>query len=79
MEDVLEAERKVDHKNFNCFILVMMSHGDQGVVFGTDGCHSGSDRTNYVEINEIEKAFSKVESLSRKPKLFIIQACRGRK
>jgi hypothetical protein len=59
-----------DYSECDCFICVILSHGEEGVVYGTD---------KPVEITELTKYFKgdKCPSLVGKPKLFIIQACRG--
>ena len=52
-------------------VLCLLSHGGDATICGTDG--------QKVAINEITKLFSraKFEVMIGKPKLFIIQACRG--
>ena len=59
-----------DHSAYDCFVLWLMSHGRSGEVFGSDG--------NTVPIQTLNDMFSKCETLRGKPKLFFIQACRGR-
>ena len=52
------------------FVLCVMSHGEEGeVVLGTDG--------EKFEINEIYQIVGECKSLSNKPKMVFIQACRG--
>ena len=46
-----------------------MSHGKSGEVFCSDG--------NTIPIQTLDDMFSNCETLSGKPKLFFIQACRG--
>lgn len=60
-----------DHSDADCFVGVILSHGELGYVFGSDG---------QVEIEDILQHFkgSNCPSLAGKPKLFFIQACRGR-
>lgn len=66
--------RKMDHKNYDSFVCVVMSHGDEddNVVM-----HDLS----FVSKIEITSAFSpnQCPSLVEKPKIFIFQACRGAK
>ncbi|KAL4609300.1 caspase-7-like [Arapaima gigas] len=52
----------------NCFLGVISSHGEEGIVFGADG--------GIVKLSDI---FSMFESptMDGKTKLFFIQACRG--
>ena len=58
-----------DHSAYDCFVLWLMSHGRSGEVF----C---SDRRT-VAIQTVHDKLSKCKTLSGKPKLFFIQACRG--
>ena len=60
------AKNKVAHDSFICCIL---SHGDRGVVLGSD-CEP-------VELDYIEKRAGKSKTLRDKPKIFFIQACQG--
>lgn len=61
----------MDHNNKDCFICCILSHGDEGIVYGTDG--------QKVSIFELTSYFtgSKCPSLAGKPKVFFIQACQG--
>ena len=58
-----------NHSAYDCFVLWLMSHGRSGEVFCYDG--------NTVPIQTLHDMFSECETLSGKPKLFFIQACRG--
>ena len=58
-----------DHSAYDCFVLWLMSHGRSGEVFCSDG--------NTVPIQTLHDLLSKCKTLSGKPKLFFIQACRG--
>ncbi|XP_058645776.1 caspase-7-like isoform X2 [Onychostoma macrolepis] len=61
-----KAESKTTVKD--CFVGVISSHGEEGVVFGADGCA--------VKLAEIYSYFGG-PSMADKSKLFLIQACRG--
>lgn len=63
------AER--DHSDADCFACVILSHGDEGVIYGTNGIIK-IDRLTYYFKGDV------CASLRGKPKLFFIQACRGR-
>ncbi|XP_016431835.1 caspase-7-like [Sinocyclocheilus rhinocerous] len=52
----------------DCFVGVISSHGEEGVVFGADG--------RAVKLAEIYSYFGG-PSMADKSKLFLIQACRG--
>ncbi|XP_064610452.1 cell death protein 3-like [Liolophura sinensis] len=64
------ADRKRTDEGFMCFIL---SHGNVGSVYGTDGVP--------VSLEDIYKQFDgkMCRALLGKPKLFFIQACQGTK
>nr|6PDQ_A Chain A, Ancestral Effector Caspase-3/6/7 [Homo sapiens]6PDQ_D Chain D, Ancestral Effector Caspase-3/6/7 [Homo sapiens] len=70
MQETLQEVSKEDHSDSDCFVCVLLSHGEEGLVYGTDG---------KIEIQELTSLFKgdKCQSLVGKPKLFFIQACRG--
>uniref|UniRef100_A0A0B7BHR3 Caspase family p20 domain-containing protein n=1 Tax=Arion vulgaris TaxID=1028688 RepID=A0A0B7BHR3_9EUPU len=70
MKDALHKVSKMDHTDHDCFFCVILSHGEEGNVFGTD---------NKVPVDELVQPFKGNEcpSLAGKPKLFFIQACRN--
>lgn len=70
MRALLTSASKEDHSMSAMFVCVMLSHGDEGTIFGTDGC---------MELKELTRLFrgNHCTSLAGKPKLFFIQACRG--
>ncbi|PAA87421.1 hypothetical protein BOX15_Mlig032540g3, partial [Macrostomum lignano] len=59
-----------DHSDNDCFGLAMMSHGEQDIIYCTDGS---------LKVDELTKPFraDNCASLIGKPKLFFFQACRG--
>ncbi|EDV23240.1 uncharacterized protein TRIADDRAFT_16140, partial [Trichoplax adhaerens] len=70
MKDVLQRWAAKDHSACDSFVCVLLSHGEQGKIFGTD---------TDVDIEELLGLFrgNRCASLAGKPKLFFIQACRG--
>uniref|UniRef100_A0A8C9X767 Caspase-3 n=1 Tax=Sander lucioperca TaxID=283035 RepID=A0A8C9X767_SANLU len=71
MNQVLTSGKfEEDHSCYASFVCVLLSHGDEGVFFGTDGS---------VELKSLTSLFrgDRCKSLVGKPKLFFIQACRG--
>ena len=68
-----EISAEVDHSQYDCFVCCLLSHGENDGIFGTDG--------KPVKIQDITALFRNAEcrSLAGKPKLFFIQACRGKK
>ena len=70
---MLENERRsYIHQCADAFVLVLLTHGSRGSVFGIDG--------EKVPIDEITTLFdgSHCPQLRNKPKLFFVQACQGR-
>ena len=69
---ILHKLQNTNHESCSAFVLVLLSHGDKGgVVYCTDG--------DLITIKEISEYFTATNcpTLSGKPKLFFIQACRG--
>lgn len=72
-EDMLKVmidASKQDHSQSDCFGLAILSHGDEGIVYGTD-C--------IIKVDTLLAPLKgeKCPTLIGKPKLFFIQACRG--
>ncbi|CAH2300755.1 caspase-6 isoform X1 [Pelobates cultripes] len=69
LEKIHEAST-TDHSDFDCFICVFLSHGEDNQVYAYDA---------KIEIQRLTSLFKgdKCKSLVGKPKIFIIQACRG--
>ncbi|XP_022621136.1 caspase-6 isoform X1 [Seriola dumerili] len=61
-----------DHSDADCFLLVFLSHGENDHVYTYDG---------KISIQDITSMFKgdKCRSLVGKPKIFVLQACRGDK
>lgn len=73
MQQVAEKFAKLDHSNYDAFICIIMSHGgDKDTIEGVKG--------KKIHIENITSEFkpSKCPTLAEKPKVFIVQACRGR-
>ncbi|CAN2389148.1 Caspase-8 isoform X1 [Pristimantis euphronides] len=70
--ETINSYRDRNHTENDCFICCILSHGDRGIIYGTDG-HS-------VPIRDLTGCFcnSQCSTLSGKPKLFFIQACQGK-
>lgn len=56
----------------DALVVILLSHGTESGIYGTDGLE--------VEMNDILTYFDnkKCKQLTNKPKVFIVQACRGR-
>ncbi|XP_077336788.1 caspase-1-A-like [Lithobates pipiens] len=71
------AEEK--HVNSDSTFLVFMSHGQRDVICGTDTQDSDKGAKNALHVDEIFSTFNNKNCrvLRDKPKIIIIQACRG--
>ncbi|NXF00908.1 CASP8 protein, partial [Smithornis capensis] len=69
-EKVKEYSQR-DHRNMDCFVCFIFSHGEKDKIKGTDD--------GFVNIKDLVSCFSgsNCPSLAGKPKLFFIQACQG--
>nr|VZI03839.1 unnamed protein product [Spirometra erinaceieuropaei] len=71
MTAIVEAESKANHADADTFVMVLLSHGDDGgLIYGTDGA---------VYLENLIKPFrgDSCPDLAGKPKMFFVQACRG--
>lgn len=72
--EILEAAEEYasrDHSNFDAFFMIVMSHGADGdAIYGVSGKHK-------VRAEDFMADFQQCPTLKGKPKVFIIQACRG--
>ena len=70
IKNVCQKFADMYHSDCDSFVCVILSHGEEGIVFGTDKA---------VQIKDLSDMFKpdRCPSLAGKPKLFIIQACRG--
>ncbi|KAM8843350.1 caspase-6-like [Synchiropus picturatus] len=70
--DKLNEAALADHSDADCFLLVFLSHGEDEHVYTYDG---------KISIRDITALFKgdKCQSLVGKPKIFVLQACRGDK
>ncbi|NXQ62062.1 CASPA protein, partial [Anthoscopus minutus] len=72
IKNLMETWQHVqDHKDRNCFICCILSHGKSGAIYGTDD--------KLVSIRMLTSHFTAKQcpQLAGKPKLFFIQACQG--
>ncbi|XP_069782763.1 caspase-6-like isoform X2 [Narcine bancroftii] len=70
--EVIHQVATLDHSDADCFLCVFLSHGENNHIFAYDA---------KINLQEITARFrgDKCSSLVGKPKIFIIQACRGDK
>lgn len=67
---ILNEVAAADHVDADCFVCIFLSHGENGHVFAYD------DKIDVQEMTALFKG-DKCRSLVGKPKIFILQACRG--
>ncbi|XP_069774262.1 caspase-2 isoform X1 [Narcine bancroftii] len=60
-----------DHRRLHSCLVALLSHGVEGAVYGTDG--------RLVQLDDVWRLFDNENcpQLQNKPKIFLIQACRG--
>lgn len=68
MRQELFKAARADHSTADCFVCVILSHGDEGTVYAVDKA---------VELDALIQPFKQNRTLAGKPKLFFVQACRG--
>lgn len=68
--DEIDSLSQADHSDADCLLVVVLSHGDPGMIWAQDHEYS---------TDKLFKSFAgdKCLGLAGKPKLFFIQACRG--
>ena len=71
MLKLLTETAEKDFSKYDCFVCVILSHGSKDGIYGTDD--------EVINIEAITSLFRRDEcsSLEGKPKIFLIQACRG--
>ncbi|XP_037028963.1 caspase-1-like [Bradysia coprophila] len=65
---ILQDAAAIDHRNNDCIVVVVLSHGNKGRLEALDGTY---------DVDELLEPILNSQSLIGKPKLFFIQACRG--
>ncbi|XP_022110709.1 caspase-6-like [Acanthaster planci] len=66
------AAFEMDHSDSDCFLCAFLTHGDDGIIYGYDGTLPIQDLFDYFRGENCP-------SLVGKPKIFLVQACRGDK
>lgn len=72
MMNLMKQAAAEDHSDADCFACAILTHGENGEIYGVD---------EKIEVKELLEPFkgNRCETLAGKPKLFFIQACRGTK
>jgi len=60
-----------DYTDYDCILMAVLSHGEQGIIFAKDAPYKPDDKLWGQFTGE------KCPTLAGKPKLFFIQACQG--
>ena len=70
--DIMEGIRMKDHSNYDSFVCCILSHGKEGQIYGSDSV--------MVSLDDITTKLNgdNCPSLLEKPKIFFLQACRGK-
>ena len=71
IREEIQKIAEIDHTASDCFLCVVMSHGDDDKIFASD--------SEEISFEKIMKPIKDCETLKNKPKLFFFQACRGDK
>ena len=67
---IVKEMATLNHSAHDAFIFSILTHGEEGLLYGTDGTTSTRDLTS---------AFKDATTLAGKPKMFFFQACQGKK
>ena len=65
---IVREKATSDHSLYDAFIFAILTHGEEGLVYGIDGT---------LRIREITSKFKNNKTLAGKPKIFFFQACQG--
>ena len=68
MMNIFDYYAAMNHTNYDCIICVILTHGEEGLIYSTDG---------QIKLKELTTKF-RCENLHGKPKLFFFQACQGK-
>lgn len=68
---LMKTVQQQDHSALSCLVVAILSHGVNGQVYGTDG--------QLIKVDTLTDHFTGrwCPSLNGKPKIFLLQACRG--
>ena len=69
IEQEIKKQASINHSNSDCFLCVVMSHGNEDKIVTSDN--------KEISFEELTAPIKSCPSLENKPKLFFFQACRG--
>ena len=67
---ILKELAITNHTPYDAFVFSILTHGEEGVIYGTDGT---------MAIKDLTAIFKDCPTLVGKPKMFFFQACQGKK
>jgi len=70
IDRILESASMEDHSDADCILVAVMSHGEQGILYGRDSPYKPDRLWSHFTAD-------KCRTLAGKPKLFFVQACQG--
>ena len=71
IEQEIQRQASIDHSQSDCFLCVVMSHGnDKDMFYSSDN--------KEISFEDIMAPIKSCQTLKNKPKLFFFQACRGK-
>jgi hypothetical protein len=70
LEQVMKEQAKLNYEKYDCFLCVVMSHGNDEKIMTSDN--------QRISFEEIMAPIKECPTLIGKPKLFFFQACRGK-
>ena len=88
MRDVLEKAAVLDHTHYDCILVAVLTHGGRKLPEGHTNTILGKSNISletlsgidgkFMRESELVELFVGKNSLNGKPKVFFIQACRGK-
>jgi hypothetical protein len=66
--NIFDHYATMDHSNYDCIICAVLTHGEEGLIYSTDGT---------IMLKELTSKF-RSKNLRGIPKLFFFQACQGK-
>jgi hypothetical protein len=72
MKSIFKQKAALCHSKHDALVVILLSHGTESGIYGIDGIE--------IDLNDILSYFDnkKCKAMRGKPKIFIVQACRGR-
>ncbi|XP_067055298.1 uncharacterized protein [Acropora muricata] len=68
MKQIAQEMASWNHSAYDAFIFSILTHGKEGLLYGTDGT---------ISIRDLTSEFKDATTLAGKPKMFFFQACQG--